>query len=125
MILLDTHLVIWLYAGEVSRIPPLVQQRLEREDLGISPVVRLELQLLHETGRINLLPAEILDDLRQRIGLVTVDVSLSAVVEAAVAISWTRDPFDRLIVGQAMACGLSLITADRSIRQQFKQAVWG
>jgi PIN domain nuclease of toxin-antitoxin system len=37
---------------------------------------------------------------------------------------WTRDPFDRLIVGQAIARGAKLVTKDRLIRRHFRGAVW-
>jgi PIN domain nuclease of toxin-antitoxin system len=41
-------------------------------------------------------------------------------------VSWTRDPFDRLIVAQARCTrrSIALITKDRLIRRHFKGAVW-
>ena len=50
MIFLDTHVVIWLYAGEVERFPRRVQSRLESEALFISPIVLLEMQGLTGGG---------------------------------------------------------------------------
>ena len=38
--------------------------------------------------------------------------------------SWTGDPFDRLIVAQAMANGAVLVTKDADIRQNDKQSIW-
>jgi PIN domain nuclease of toxin-antitoxin system len=38
--------------------------------------------------------------------------------------AWTRDPFDRLIVANAMADGAPLITADETILANFRDAVW-
>jgi PIN domain nuclease of toxin-antitoxin system len=37
---------------------------------------------------------------------------------------WTRDPFDRLLVGHALARGAPLLTKDRLIRRHFRQAIW-
>ena len=48
----------------------------------------------------------------------------SDVIARALTIGWTRDPFDRLIVANAMADGVKLITADENIRAHFKDAVW-
>lgn len=49
----------------------------------------------------------------------------TAVTEAALEESWTREPFDRLIVAQAKANGYAaLITADRLIRANYSQALW-
>ena len=45
-------------------------------------------------------------------------------VEAAERLSWTRDPFDRLIVAQASLAGAPLVTKDRMIRKHFAKAAW-
>jgi PIN domain nuclease of toxin-antitoxin system len=43
----------------------------------------------------------------------------------ALSVSWTSDPFDRIIVGQAKANREAiLITADTLIRQHYPAAVW-
>ena len=52
MIYLDTHVVIWLYAGEHGRLARTARRLIETEPLLISPVLLLELALLEETGRI-------------------------------------------------------------------------
>jgi len=46
------------------------------------------------------------------------------VVAAARTFAWTREPFDRLIVANAMADGVRLPTADEHILQHFRDAVW-
>jgi PIN domain nuclease of toxin-antitoxin system len=43
---------------------------------------------------------------------------------SALAESWTRDPFDRLIVARARATELPLLTKDMKIHAHFKAAVW-
>ena len=56
MVFLDTHVVVWLFA-EADRIPASVRQRIDEAELFVSPMVRLELSLLAEIGRVRL-PAE-------------------------------------------------------------------
>ena len=51
MIYLDTHVVVWLYAGLTTRLRPAARDLLNTSDLAISPMVCLELQYLYETGR--------------------------------------------------------------------------
>ncbi len=51
MIYLDTHVVVWLYAGLTARLRPAARDLLNTSDLAISPMVFLELQYLYETGR--------------------------------------------------------------------------
>ena len=53
-----------------------------------------------------------------------VNQPLLAVVQAAASLSWTRDPFDRLIVGDALAANCPLLTKDDSIQANLPLAVW-
>jgi len=46
------------------------------------------------------------------------------VAREAVAQSWTRDPFDRLIVAQAAIRATALLTKDRVIRRRYAPAFW-
>jgi PIN domain nuclease of toxin-antitoxin system len=122
---LDTHVVVWLYAGELERIPTDVRARLESDELFISPAVILELQYLFEIRRITEPAATVVADLKDRIGLSVSDVPFEKVATIATSLSWTRDPFDRLIVAQAQAHGATLLSADKLIRKHCTAASWG
>ncbi len=124
MIRLDTHVMVWLYTGEVERFSDAARAVLEDDDLVISPIVELELTYLHEIGRLAVGGPSIASDLRERIGLAGSSQQVAAVVAASDQLSWTRDPFDRLIVGDAMAAGCRLLTKDATIREHFPLAVW-
>jgi PIN domain nuclease of toxin-antitoxin system len=121
---LDTHVVAWLYAGDQNRLDP-VWDRVTKSQLVISPMVLLELQYFYETGKVAQPVAEVWPELVRRLGLRLSTLSWNRVVECALALSWTRDPFDRLIVAHAMAENAPLITKDVKIREQFHGAVWG
>lgn len=124
MIRLDTHVVVWLYAGEVERLSKRAREMLEADIPVISPIVELELTFLYEIERITVRAAEIFADLGERIGLASSATPMQSVVAAAMPLDWTRDPFDRLIVGDAIAASASLITKDATIREQTACAVW-
>jgi PIN domain nuclease of toxin-antitoxin system len=121
---LDTHVVAWLWAGDVRPLGR-VTAILDREDLVISPMVVLELQYLHEIGRLVDPARDILADLVARIGLRTSDAPFGRIVERSLGLDWTRDPFDRLIVANAIVDGCSLLTRDATIRKHFRGARWG
>lgn len=122
---LDTHVVVWLYAGEVGRFSVRAREALgTAEALFFAPVVRLELQFLHEIGRITPLPATILSDLEAQIGLLPCPGSFDQVARHACRITWTRDPFDRLIVAQATLHAWPLVTKDAVTRAHFPLALW-
>jgi PIN domain nuclease of toxin-antitoxin system len=121
---LDTHVVVWLYAGTPERLSKPAIDAINNNDLVVSPIVELELTYLCEIGRLTVNGPTIIGDLRQRIGLSLSDSSMVAVIQAAGALSWTRDPFDRIIVGDSTAANTRLITKDEKIRDNYTAALW-
>ena len=121
---LDTHVVVWLASGNHQRVPLTVRQQILASTPMVSPMVALELELLHEIGRIGRPGAEVLDHLEAAMGLTLAAVPFASAVVAARSLRWTRDPFDRLIVGSAAAQGAQLVTADELIRANYPLAVW-
>lgn len=121
---LDTHVVVWLYAGDLKRFPQQVQAHLESHALHVSPAVVLELQYLFEIKRVSEPAAAVIADLERRIGLRVIDHSFQQVVSMATELDWTRDPFDRLIVAHAAAHDAPLVSKDRSIRKHYSAALW-
>jgi len=124
LIYLDTHVVVWLYAGQLEGFSDELQSLMNEEDLLISPIVQLELQYLYEIERITDDAQEILTDLAARIGLQICNKRFQAVVSEATAVSWTRDPFDRLIVANASLNDNILISKDQSILDNYPHAKW-
>lgn len=125
MIYLDTHVVVWLYAGIGENLSDRALQLIEESDtVLISPMVLLELDFLHEIGRITLESNAIFDYLHQHIGLKACERSFNDVVRLASKQVWTRDPFDRIITGQAAVAQNYLITKDAIIRHHYAQAAW-
>jgi PIN domain nuclease of toxin-antitoxin system len=124
MILLDTHVVVWLYADPERLVPARVQYRLNNEQLGLSPFVRLELQYLYEVGRITVPAQIVVDDLVTKLELSLTDPPSDAICQVATMLSWTRDPFDRLISAQAVTAEATLVTKDQSIRRNLPLAWW-
>lgn len=121
---LDTHVVVWLYAGETERLGRRAADLINREPVCVSPVVLLELQYLKEIGRITAAPRTIIVDLKRSLGVAVEDRSMEMVMEHAQKLTWTRDVFDRLIVAQAAFDNAVLITSDRQIRKHYPKAVW-
>jgi PIN domain nuclease of toxin-antitoxin system len=121
---LDTHVVVWLYAGLVTHLSPEARRAIDRCELVVAPMVELELTFLHEIDRLTVSGAEILSDLAGRIGLTMSAVPWSAAVHAAADLAWTRDPFDRLIMGYALAAGTRLLTKDTHLRERLSLALW-
>ncbi len=125
MIYLDTHVVVWLYAGKGEDLSDRARQLIEASaSILISPMVLLELDYLHETGRITIGSNPIFDNLHQQIGLDTCERPFHDVIRLASKQTWTRDPFDRIITAQAAIAQNFLITKDTIIRHHYAQAAW-
>lgn len=121
---LDTHVLVWLYADPKRVWPPKVLRLLETAPLRYAPMARLELQYLHEIGRLKVSPDVLLNALHEPLGLRECQQPFSQVVTHAQTLKWTRDVFDRMIVAQAMAAQASLISADATIAQHFDGSIW-
>jgi PIN domain nuclease of toxin-antitoxin system len=125
MIYLDTHVVVWLYAGRTDLIPDSVKDLIDGDDLLISPIVSLELQYLYEAEKTAEPAAPIIQALGREIGLRRCDLPLADIVDAALEETWTRDPFDRIVVAQARLRGSPLLTKDPDIQEHYEGATWG
>ncbi|MBJ7448363.1 MAG: PIN domain-containing protein [Brevundimonas sp.] len=126
MIHLDTQVVIWLSAKRWSQFSRPALRLIEKLDhIVISPNVLVEIEILIEIQRIRATSAwSVYETLNLDMGLELSSSSVADVARKACTFAWTRDPFDRLIVANAMADGARLITADQRILQNFKDAVW-
>jgi PIN domain nuclease of toxin-antitoxin system len=120
----DTHVLIWIAQGEEDKISTGARRALEECDLLVSPAAVLELELLHEIGRLRVPAAKLLALLESSVGLRVCGLPFRDIVTHALKESWTRDPFDRLIVANAKAAGASLVTKDERIRKHFARAIW-
>jgi PIN domain nuclease of toxin-antitoxin system len=110
VILLDTNALIWLEQDH-KRVAKLTTGF---RRLYISPANLLELQFLIEAGRIRLhgqTVEQLGDDDRWTLD----DPPAAAWFSKACDQSWTRDPFDRLLVAHARLRGWKLATADEQI----------
>ena len=125
MIYLNTHVVLWLYLRKGEGLSVRARQLIEYEPvILISPIILLELDYLHEIGRTTLGSAHVFNYLYQRIDLKLCQKSFIDVVREASQLSWTRDPFDRIITAQSAIDQNTLITKDKIIQKNYEHAVW-
>ena len=124
LVYLDTHIVVWLYAGLVEKLSQSTKKTIDDCDLLISHIVRLELQYLYETGRIKVTAHDIIKYLSKAVGLKTSESSFNKIINEALKINWTRDFFDRLIVSESSLEEIGLVTADTIILKNYKYAIW-
>lgn len=124
MIYLDTHVIVWMYAGKIDKLTEQAKKLINRHELFISPIVRLELQYLYEIQRITIKANEIILNLSDQIGLQICNKNFNTIVSGSFDLSWTQDTFDRIIVANAAINHNTLVTKDQNILNNYEKAVW-
>jgi len=122
---LDTCVVVWLFGGETHKLSQAAIDGIrEEQEILVSPAVVLELQLLHDIKRARTKAMKVIERLSADLGLAICRLPFASVVEHAIDLAWTRDPFDRLIVAHARANDAALVTKDARIRQHYRRSIW-
>lgn len=121
---LDTHVIVWLFQKDLAKFSEQSLKLINNNELKISPMVVMELKFLNEIGRLNYKPMEIITELTKAIALNVSDEKFATIAYESLDLSWTRDPFDRLIVASASAQKAKLISKDRNILDNYEYAVW-
>jgi PIN domain nuclease of toxin-antitoxin system len=121
LILLDTHVVLWL-AGDYRRISPRAQKaiqeaRAKEQGLAVSSMTLLEIARLASHGQIQLKPdlETFLSDVERRFTVLPITGRI-AIQAFSLPPSYPKDPADRVIGATALIEDLPFITADKEIR---------
>jgi len=122
LILLDTHVVIWL-AQDYSRITPrahaaIEEARTKDDGVAVSVITLFEIVLLARRGRIRLTPGleTFLPEVERRFVVFPITGNIASQAFELPA-GYPKDPADRIIGATAWVEGIPLITADREIRK--------
>jgi PIN domain nuclease of toxin-antitoxin system len=126
-LLLDTHAFIWWDSGDARlSVKALAACNSAGHSLHLSLASVWEMQIKMQLGKLTMrLPlAEVLRDQRQRNGLVLEAVALEDILLLETLRPLHRDPFDRLLVSQAMRGGFHLVTHDPEISRYPAPVLW-
>jgi PIN domain nuclease of toxin-antitoxin system len=120
VIVLDTHIWLWLVNANFERFPTRWIDSIESATrVGISQISCYEIALAHQKGRIRL-PSTAQDWLRRALTPAGVELlpMTEAIAARAVELSPVhKDPFDRLIIATTLEYGAKLASVDRSFAQ--------
>ncbi|MDD5404773.1 MAG: type II toxin-antitoxin system VapC family toxin [Sulfuricella sp.] len=126
-LLLDTHAFIW-WDRDPERLPPRVYSACENQDnrLYLSIASVWEMQIKVALGKLSFQQPlqEIIERQKNENGVSILPVSLAHVWQLGTLPAHHNDPFDRMLVAQAAADKLALVTADRHIARYSVELFW-
>ena len=113
-LLLDTHIFLWYITGD-ERVSPSIRRAVEDSEAAYLSVVSLwEATIKYRLGKLPLPepPHPWLSVQREQHGIEPLPLDEASVVRLDSLALHHRDPFDRMLVCQALEHGLSIVTVD-------------
>lgn len=112
-LLLDTHVLLWALAAP-GKLPPRFRRELDAAQVFVSAASIWEVAIKAGLGKLDADPQEVLDAV-QPSGFELLDVTGAHAARVATLPPLHRDPFDRLLVAQALVEPLVLVTRDEAL----------
>lgn len=126
-LLLDTCTFLWIVSDsrELSKRCREMFSTPEN-DVFLSPVSAWEIVVKHALGRLPLPepPSAFIPKHRKAHGIQPLDLGEEAVMHLSRLPEYHKDPFDRVLVCQAIAHGMAILTPDGHITQYPVRTVW-
>ena len=117
-LLVDTHIFLWTITAD-PRLPACFQAAIQdsSNEVYLSAVSVWEAVIKPNLGKLSLprTPAEYLPQQRAAHRIAALPVDEAAMCHLAGLATFHRDPFDRLLIAQAMQHELTLVTVDAEI----------
>lgn len=122
-LLLDTHALLW-WLSEDDRLPTSMREELENpaNDVMASAVSAWEISIKTKIGKLTA-PVGLMASVEQT-GLRWIPVEPAEAYEAGQLPLHHRDPFDRLLVSQAMARSARLVSRDERLDEYGVERIW-
>jgi Uncharacterized protein conserved in bacteria len=114
-LLLDTHVVLWGITADSSLSDEFLDRLRHDPDIFLSPVTLWEIIIKQAAGKLGGPP-----DLAERVrdmGFRELPVTHAHAIAAGRLPVHHRDPFDRMLIAQAIVENLTLVTRDAGIRR--------
>ncbi|HEX3882650.1 MAG TPA: type II toxin-antitoxin system VapC family toxin [Stellaceae bacterium] len=121
---MDTHALVW-WLNDSPRLSSSAKaaMRDSANDLLVSAIVAYEIAYKERSGRMPLIAANLPRQLRhERIGILP--ITLDHALAAAALSGPHRDPWDRIMIAQAQAEQLSVVTVDHVFSDYGVPVVW-
>lgn len=124
-LLLDTCTLIWLVTGE-RPLPARIRSAIEEQDVKLSAVSAWEISIKYGKGALRLSqpPDRLIPAARDRYGFQSLPIDEASALHIAKLPRLHTDPFDRMLVSQAIVHGLTIVTPDPLVTQYPARTLW-
>ncbi|MDQ3631231.1 MAG: type II toxin-antitoxin system VapC family toxin [Actinomycetota bacterium] len=120
-LLLDTHAFLWLVAGD-ERLPMTARALIDAsEEVLLSSASVWEAEIKRAAGRLEASP---IADAAERARIRPLAITSDHATAAAHLPPHHRDPFDRMLVAQARAESLVIVSKDEAVRRYGVAVAW-
>jgi PIN domain nuclease of toxin-antitoxin system len=125
-LLLDTCTFLWLAGGQKLSDAAAGAIRIPSNDVLLSAVSTWEIAVKYKAGRLPLpeAPDRLIPTERQLRGVRALAFDEESALQSLRLPPLHRDPFDRMLIAQAIALGLAIVTPDPLITQYPVRIVW-
>jgi PIN domain nuclease of toxin-antitoxin system len=126
-VLLDTATFLWMATADSALSERAASVAADPgNDVFLSVVSGWEIAIKHRLGRLPLPdhPSVVVPQIREDLGVESLALDEEACLQESRLPALHRDPFDRMLVCQAIVGGLLLLTPDRTIQQYPVRTVW-
>ena len=115
-VLLDTHIFLWSVMGNPALKAPVRRMMEEADQVYVSAASIWEIAIKARLGKIEADADALVDEIDQ-VGFLDLPVRLKHAAGVAKLPLYHTDPFDRLLIAQAIAEPLKLLTVDTVLAQ--------
>lgn len=124
-LLLDTCVLLWLVTGE-RKFPERVSSALAHAELWLSAASVWEIAVKFSKGTLRLpaAPERLIPAARERYWISPLPIDEDSALHLVKLPGLHADPFDRMLVSQAIVHGLTIVTPDPLVTQYPARTFW-
>jgi PIN domain nuclease of toxin-antitoxin system len=122
-VLLDTHALLW-WVTDDPRLSDAARDAILVADVAVSVVSLWEIEIKRGLGRIDVDTRALIREVSQTEGFRMLEIRSSHVLTLGELPLLHEDPFDRMLIAQAIRDRLTLVSRDEAIHRYDVDVVW-
>ncbi|MBA2665424.1 MAG: type II toxin-antitoxin system VapC family toxin [Trueperaceae bacterium] len=122
-VLLDTHALLW-WVTDDPRLSDPARDAIVTADVAVSVVSLWEIEIKRGLGRIDVDPRALIREVSQTKGFRMLEIRATHVLTLGELPLLHKDPFDRMLIAQAIRDRLTLVSCDEAIHRYQVDVAW-